>query len=157
MQPLTLAAKGGNQARTAGLQSLPRVSLGCHLLARENGHARTHAGARTQHTSKRKETQRGMGLATNASLLTSPWQLQITKARTSGQNSAQVPLTRKGARHKGNCTCVSPKFAEFCRVAVICLLPGTPLSSLASQQLVLFLADAAFVGGGEGRPSLFSG
>lgn len=143
------SAHGRTPVPASGLSRLPFAS------ARKR--TCTHAGARTQHTSKRKETQRGMGLATNASLLTSPWQLQITKARTSGQNSVQVPLTRKGARHKGNCTCVSPKFTEFCRVAVICLLPGTPLSSLASQQLVLFLADAAFVGGGEGRPSLFSG
>lgn len=49
MQPVTLAAKGGKQARTAGLQSLPQVSLGCHLLARENGHTRTPARAHTTH------------------------------------------------------------------------------------------------------------
>lgn len=71
MQPVTLAAIGWKRARTAGLQSLLRVPLGCHLLAQENGHA-AHAHARTQHTSERKETQRGMGLVTNASLLTSP-------------------------------------------------------------------------------------
>lgn len=35
-----------------------------------------------------------MGLVTNASLLTSPWQLQITKTRTSGQNSAHLPQTK---------------------------------------------------------------
>lgn len=108
MQCVALAAKGLKGARTAGLQSLSRVARGCHLLAQENGHACTHAGARTQHT-KRKETQRGMGLVTNASLLTSPWQLQITKARTSGQNSAQLQLRREGASHKGSGTCVSPK------------------------------------------------
>lgn len=154
MQPVTLAAKGGKQARTAGLQSLSRVSQLPFASARKR--TCTHARG-CAHTTQRKETQRGMGLVTNASLLTSPWQLQITKARTSGQNSAQLPLTGKGARHKGDRTCVSPKFVEFRRVAVVCLLPGTRLSSLGSQQLVLFLADAAFVGGGEGRPSLFSG
>lgn len=65
---------GGRGRKTSAHGRAPAPASGPSRLpfASASKRTRTHAGARTQHTSTRKETQRGMGLVTNASLLTSP-------------------------------------------------------------------------------------
>lgn len=107
--------------------------------------------ARHRHTHITGKDARGMGLVTNAFLSTSPVTFAVNRA------ALQPPVT---ANTVGNANVVPELRGNSwsCRgVAVVCLLPeDRPSSALAAASTAL-LVNAAFVGGGEGRPSVFSG